>query len=114
MAHADPAHAEAHTHAGPTSFIWKYVFSKDHKVIGIQYYVTAMLMALVAGTLAMLIRLQLAWPENAWPLLTSVLPSGEGDDVAAAAGAPGGSVQVVQSSSSAPAAPVPAPTTQSS
>jgi len=47
-------------------------------------------------------------------LVTSVLPSGEGDDVAAAAGAPGGSVQVVQSSSSAPAAPVPAPTTQSS
>ena len=60
MAHADTAHAEAHAHAEPTSFVWKYVFSKDHKVIGVQYYVTAMLMALVAGTLAMLIRLQLA------------------------------------------------------
>ncbi len=51
----------------PRRFIWKYVFSKDHKVIGIQYYVTAMLMALVAGILAMLIRLQLAWPEKTWP-----------------------------------------------
>ena len=76
MAHADTAHAEAHAHAEPTSFIWKYVFSKDHKVIGVQYYVTAMLMALVAGTLAMLIRLQLAWPEKTWPILTSILPRG--------------------------------------
>jgi cytochrome c oxidase subunit 1 len=41
-AHADHAHAKQ-------AFIWRYVFSKDHKVIGIQYYVTAMLMALVAG-----------------------------------------------------------------
>ena len=47
--------AEAHAHA-PQAFIWKYVFSKDHKVIGIQYYVTAMFMALIAGLLAMLIR----------------------------------------------------------
>ena len=45
MAHAAEAHAgEAHAHA-PQAFIWKYVFSKDHKVIGIQYYVTAMCMA---------------------------------------------------------------------
>ena len=46
---AAEAHAaEAHAHA-PQAFIWRYVFSKDHKVIGIQYYVTAMLMALIAG-----------------------------------------------------------------
>jgi cytochrome c oxidase subunit 1 len=71
MAHAETAAAEAHAHAehAPQAFIWKYVFSKDHKVIAIQYYVTAMLMALVAGTLAMLIRLQLAWPEKTFPAL---------------------------------------------
>jgi cytochrome c oxidase subunit 1 len=76
MAHAAEAHAgEAHAHA-PQAFIWRYVFSKDHKVIGIQYYVTAMVMALIAGLLAMLIRLQLAWPEadNTW--LGSLLPMG--------------------------------------
>jgi cytochrome c oxidase subunit 1 len=67
MAHAAEAHA-AEAHA-PQAFIWRYVFSKDHKVIGIQYYVTAMVMALVAGTLAMLIRLQLGWPEKTWPAL---------------------------------------------
>ncbi len=76
MAHAPEAHAEeAHAHA-PQAFIWRYVFSKDHKVIAIQYYITAMVMALVAGLLAMMVRLQLAWPERAWPLLTRILPSG--------------------------------------
>jgi len=62
VAEAQAGHAhDAHDHA-PQAFIWKYVFSKDHKVIGVQYYVTAMLMAVVAGLLAMLIRVQIAWP----------------------------------------------------
>ncbi len=56
-------HDDAHEH-GPTSFFWKYIFSFDHKVIGIQYIVTAMAMALVAAGLAMMIRIQLAWPET--------------------------------------------------
>jgi cytochrome c oxidase subunit 1 len=74
MAHAAEAHA-AEAHA-PQAFIWRYVFSKDHKVIAIQYYVTAMLMAVVAGLLAMLIRLQLAWPEKTWPGLGRILSTG--------------------------------------
>jgi cytochrome c oxidase subunit I len=80
MAHAETHPSEAHAHA-PQAFIWKYVFSKDHKVIGVQYYVTAMLMALIAGVLAMLIRLQLAWPEKTWPGLGKVLTSGFSDGV---------------------------------
>jgi cytochrome c oxidase subunit 1 len=49
----------------PRSFIRKYVFSLDHKVIGMQYLVTALVMAIVAGGLAVLIRSQLAWPGKA-------------------------------------------------
>jgi cytochrome c oxidase subunit 1 len=79
MAQAVEAHA-AEAHA-PQAFIWRYVFSKDHKVIGIQYYVTAMAMALVAGLLAMLIRLQLAWPEKTWPGLGGFLSKGFSDGV---------------------------------
>ena len=76
MAHAGEAHAaEAHAHA-PQAFIWRYVFSKDHKVIGIQYYITAMAMALIAGLLAMLIRVQLAWPEVDWGFVGRMLPMG--------------------------------------
>jgi len=69
------AHAEHAEHA-PQAFIWRYVFSKDHKVIGIQYYVTAMLMALVAGLLAMMIRVQLAWPEKDYTWLGKIFPMG--------------------------------------
>ncbi len=48
----------------PRSFWRKYVFSVDHKMIGIQYIVLAILMALVAGGLALMIRAQLAWPNT--------------------------------------------------
>src|SRR6266498_749559 len=75
--HTTPAGPE---HA-PQAFIWRYVFSKDHKVIGIQYYLTAMVMAWVAGLLAMLIRLQLAWPEKTWPGLGRFLSAGFSDGV---------------------------------
>ena len=49
----------------PTGFIRKYVFSMDHKVIGIQYLLTAVVMAIVAAGLAAVIRIQLAWPGEA-------------------------------------------------
>jgi cytochrome c oxidase subunit 1 len=58
------------------SFIWKYIFSTDHKVIGIQYILTGLAMALVGGTLAGLIRLQLGWPGLQWPLLGKLMPVG--------------------------------------
>src|SRR6185503_17231444 len=76
MAHAGEVHAaEAHAHA-PQAFIWRYVFSKDHKVIGIQYYITAMTRALVAGLLVMMIRVQLAWPEVDWGFVGRLMPLG--------------------------------------
>lgn len=44
------------------SFIQKYVFSLDHKVIGLQYLITGLVMALVGGLLAYGFRWQLAFP----------------------------------------------------
>jgi len=60
----------------PQSFLRRYVFSQDHKVIGLQYLLTAVFVALVAGGLAILIRMQLAWPSATWPLLQKVFPAG--------------------------------------
>ena len=57
-------------------FIRRYVFSMDHKVIGIQYILTGLAMGLVGGALATLIRLQLGWPDRVWPLLERLLPRG--------------------------------------
>ena len=58
------------------SFIRRYIFSLDHKVIGIQYIVTGLVMALIGGFLATLIRLQLAFPGRQWPMLEALLPTG--------------------------------------
>jgi cytochrome c oxidase subunit 1 len=69
-AHADHGHD---AHHAPQAFIWKYIFSKDHKVIGVQYYLAAMVMALVAGFLAMLIRIQIAWPGADMSSLSKVM-----------------------------------------
>jgi cytochrome c oxidase subunit 1 len=48
----------------PKSFIGRYVWSQDAKVIAIQYAVTAIGIGLVALVLSWLMRLQLAWPNQ--------------------------------------------------
>ena len=74
IAAQDASHtADAHA---PQGFIWRYIFSYDHKVIGIQYYFTALFMGLVAGLLAMLVRLNLAWPGEQWSFLSGIFPGG--------------------------------------
>ncbi|MDR7505886.1 MAG: cbb3-type cytochrome c oxidase subunit I, partial [Armatimonadota bacterium] len=44
------------------SFLTRYIFSQDHKIIGLQYLFTSLFMAVVGGFLAMLIRMQLGFP----------------------------------------------------
>src|SRR6185503_14480423 len=56
------------------SFIRKYVFSLDHKVIGLQYMFTAMAFLLIGFTLMLLIRWQLAHPGSPIPLIGTFLP----------------------------------------
>ncbi|MFQ5789267.1 MAG: cbb3-type cytochrome c oxidase subunit I [Acidobacteriota bacterium] len=58
------------------SFIRRYIFSTDHKTIGIQYFLTAGIMGIIGAALAALIRLQLAWPGRQWEWLGSLFPSG--------------------------------------
>ena len=65
---------DAHGH-GPTSFWKKYVFSVDHKVIGLQYMFTAFCFLLIGFGLAILIRTQLAFPGRPIPFIGSLLPS---------------------------------------
>src|SRR5499427_9095055 len=70
-------HEGEHEHAHPQlGFLRKYVFSTDHKVIGIQYLITAMAMAVIGGTLSLLMRLQLGWPHDAFPFIARLLPKG--------------------------------------
>ncbi|MFT4604641.1 MAG: cytochrome c oxidase subunit 1 [Rhodothermales bacterium] len=60
-------------HAHPEeSFIRKYIFSVDHKTIGIQYGLTSLLFLFIGFSLMMLMRWQLAYPGEALPLLGSL------------------------------------------
>jgi len=67
------AHSVEHAHH-ELGFIRKYIFSTDHKIIGIQYLITAMFMAIVGGLLSMLMRYQLAWPQAVSPLMQKLFP----------------------------------------
>ena len=55
---------EAHAAHPRESFIRHYIFSLDHKTIGKQYYFVTLFMAIVGGSLAMLMRAHLASPER--------------------------------------------------
>jgi cytochrome c oxidase subunit 1 len=51
-------------HHDPTTFITKYIWSQDHKVIAIQYGITAIIVGLVAMILSGIMRLQLGFPDT--------------------------------------------------
>lgn len=72
-AHGSDAHA-AHAHAAPTSFVRKYVFSLDHKVIGIQYFFLALTAVFVGMFLSLLMRIHLIWPAASLPFLGEIKP----------------------------------------
>jgi cytochrome c oxidase subunit 1 len=54
-------------------FIRKYIFSTDHKVIGLQFLFTGLVMLLLGGLMAMAIRWQLAYPWTEMPVLGRLL-----------------------------------------
>ncbi|HUS10794.1 MAG TPA: cbb3-type cytochrome c oxidase subunit I [Pyrinomonadaceae bacterium] len=69
-------HDAVHRHEAPKSFIRKYIFSLDHKVIGIQYIILALAAVLVGMTMSVLMRLKLSWPGTSWSILGTLFPSG--------------------------------------
>jgi cytochrome c oxidase subunit 1 len=61
-------HHEEHGHH-QESFISKYIFSMDHKTIGKQFLITGIVWAIVGGLFSVLFRLQLGYPDRAFPIL---------------------------------------------
>jgi cytochrome c oxidase subunit 1 len=64
------AHAVVHHHE--ETFISKYIFSLDHKMIGKQFLITGMAWAILGGLFSVLFRVQLAWPDETFPLLETL------------------------------------------
>ncbi|WP_027125678.1 cytochrome c oxidase subunit I [Gelidibacter mesophilus] len=64
--HAVDIHAndDGHGHHHKETFVTKYIFSQDHKMIAKQYLITGTLMGIVGVMMSLMFRIQIAWPEE--------------------------------------------------
>src|SRR3954453_21052891 len=63
-----PHGAEAPQHV-ELGFVRKYIFSSDHKIIGIQFLFSSLIFLGLGGLLALAVRVQLGWPNAQIPIL---------------------------------------------
>src|SRR5262245_26454501 len=68
--HSHEVHA--HEHAQP-GFLRRYIFSEDHKIIGIQFLFSGLIFLVIGGILALLVRMQLGWPHAEVPVVGKML-----------------------------------------
>ncbi|MEO6070077.1 MAG: cbb3-type cytochrome c oxidase subunit I, partial [Chitinophagaceae bacterium] len=61
-----------HHHHPKETFITKYIFSQDHKMISKQFLATGIMWAIVGGLFSVLFRLQLGYPDQSFPILETV------------------------------------------
>jgi len=74
MATHEFAAKESQAHAAPQGFVRKYVFSLDHKIIGLQYYFLGLAAVFVGMFLSLLMRIHLIWPTAVLPFLGEIKP----------------------------------------
>ncbi len=66
-------HDDHGVHHHKETFITKYVFSQDHKMICKQFLITGMIWAILGGLMSVLFRLQLGYPDSTFPWLEDIL-----------------------------------------
>ena len=69
----DLTHDHEHEHHHKDTFITKYIFSIDHKMIAKQYLITGIIMGIIGVGMSMLFRMQLAWPEESFRIFNVLL-----------------------------------------
>ncbi len=62
-----------HEHHHKDTFITKYIFSIDHKMIAKQYLITGIIMGVIGVSMSLLFRMQLAWPEESFKIFNVLL-----------------------------------------
>src|SRR6201990_1074134 len=67
------AHDDHHVQHHKETFITKYVFSQDHKMIAKQFLITGIIWAFLGGLMSVLFRLQLGYPDTTFPFLEDIL-----------------------------------------
>lgn len=71
--HGEEVHDAHDHHEHHDTFLTKYIFSKDHKMISKQFLVTAILMAIMAMVMSLIFRLQLGWPDQKFPIMEKLI-----------------------------------------
>lgn len=66
-------HGHDHEHHHKDTFITKYIFSIDHKMISKQYLITGIIMGIIGVGMSMLFRMQIAWPEESFKIFNILL-----------------------------------------
>ena len=69
----DHGHDHEHEHHHKDTFITKYIFSIDHKMIAKQYLITGIVMGVIGIAMSLLFRMQLAWPEESFKIFNVLL-----------------------------------------
>ncbi|HLF53334.1 cytochrome c oxidase subunit I [Flavobacterium sp.] len=69
----DHGHEHEHEHHHKDTFITKYIFSIDHKMIAKQYLITGIIMGVIGVGMSLLFRMQLAWPEESFKIFNFLL-----------------------------------------
>ncbi len=72
-AHHDDHSHDAHHGHHQESFISKYVFSMDHKMIAKQFLITGIIMGTLGMAMSLIFRLQLAYPNMTFPFLENII-----------------------------------------
>jgi cytochrome c oxidase subunit I len=81
--HSSTGHGQAHdAHHHEPGFFQKYIFSTDHKMIGVQYALTSLVFLFVGFMLMMAMRWQLAYPGKPIPVVGGLLLKVLGSDMA--------------------------------
>ncbi|AUC21392.1 cytochrome c oxidase subunit I [Polaribacter sejongensis] len=68
-------------HHHKETFVTKYIFSQDHKMISKQFLVTGMFMGIIGVFMSMLFRMQIAWPEKSFSIIEAFLGDHQTDGV---------------------------------
>ena len=76
----DDSHGHDHGHH-EQSFFRTYIWSTDHKMIGLQFMATTLVMLFVGGALALGVRWQLAFPNEAMPIIGNLLFAQQGGQI---------------------------------
>jgi len=68
-------------HHHKETFVTKYIFSQDHKMISKQFLITGMFMVVIGVFMSIMFRMQIAWPEKSFSLFEAFLGSHQTDGV---------------------------------